>query len=201
MLCQQDGPRSKGLCFQLWRYLQCSWQHAPEDMLLPRFFQLCSASVQGICKAGAGCFLMVPCATCPKIRQTKLSALLINSIREPSRWVCQAAFQSLGPFTSPVANPSSSGQYFKEESKSSEDPSGEDKNRIRDQETLENAELRPEEAPAVLAVNSTSVALEGMMTGGATLCARQPPGETGAPLSALSSEAHPEAASNKGRAA
>lgn len=43
--------------------------------------------------------------------------------------VRQAAFQSLGPFISTFANPSSSGQYFKEESKSSEDTSVEDKNR------------------------------------------------------------------------
>lgn len=44
---------------------------------------------------------------------------------------------------------------------------------------------------------SASVELEGTMTGGAE-SPRQPPGETGAPLSASSSEAQPEAASNEG---
>lgn len=171
-------------------------QQATEEMLLPRFFQLCSDNVWGVRKACAECFMAVSCATCQEIRRTKLSALFINLISDPSRWVRQAAFQSLGPFISTFANPSSSGQYFKEENKSSEDTSVEDKNRIRDHEALEDAELRPEEAPAVPAV-SASVELEGTMTGGAE-SPRQPPGETGAPLSASSSEAQPEAASNEG---
>lgn len=59
--------------------------------------------------------------------------------RQPSLHACvdhvflsqvrQAAFQSLGPFISTFANPSSSGQYFKDEGKSSEDLSAEDKDR------------------------------------------------------------------------
>jgi len=104
-------------------------QQATEEMLLPRFFQLCSDNVWGVRKACAECFMAVSCATCQEIRRTKLSALFINLISDPSRWVRQAAFQSLGPFISTFANPSSSGQYFKEESKSSEDTSVEDKNR------------------------------------------------------------------------
>nr|XP_020043213.1 serine/threonine-protein phosphatase 4 regulatory subunit 1-like isoform X1 [Castor canadensis] len=103
-------------------------QQATEEMLLPRFFQLCSDNVWGVRKACAECFMAVSCATCQEIRRTKLSALFINLISDPSRWVRQAAFQSLGPFISTFANPSSSGQYFKEESKSSEDMS-EGKNR------------------------------------------------------------------------
>ncbi|MBV96956.1 Serine/threonine-protein phosphatase 4 regulatory subunit 1, partial [Eschrichtius robustus] len=103
-------------------------QQATEEMLLPRFFQLCSDNVWGVRKACAECFMAVSCATCQEIRRTKLSALFINLISDPSRWVRQAAFQSLGPFISTFANPSSSGQYFKEENKSSEDTSVEDKN-------------------------------------------------------------------------
>uniref|UniRef100_A0A8C4UAZ0 Protein phosphatase 4 regulatory subunit 1 n=1 Tax=Falco tinnunculus TaxID=100819 RepID=A0A8C4UAZ0_FALTI len=82
---------------------------------LPRFFQLCSDNVWGVRKACAECFMAVSCATSQEVRRTKLSALFINLISDPSRWVRQAAFQSLGPFISTFANPSSSGQYFKEE--------------------------------------------------------------------------------------
>ncbi|XP_075069393.1 serine/threonine-protein phosphatase 4 regulatory subunit 1 isoform X2 [Mixophyes fleayi] len=90
-------------------------QDATEKMLLPRFFQLCSDNVWGVRKACAECFMAVSCATSQELRRTKLSALFINLISDPSRWVRQAAFQSLGPFISTFANPLSSGQYFKEE--------------------------------------------------------------------------------------
>ncbi|XP_018123380.1 serine/threonine-protein phosphatase 4 regulatory subunit 1 isoform X2 [Xenopus laevis] len=90
-------------------------QEATEKMLLPRFFQLCSDNVWGVRKACAECFMAVSCATSQELRRTKLSALFINLISDPSRWVRQAAFQSLGPFISTFANPSSYGQYFKEE--------------------------------------------------------------------------------------
>uniref|UniRef100_A0A7M4ET89 Protein phosphatase 4 regulatory subunit 1 n=1 Tax=Crocodylus porosus TaxID=8502 RepID=A0A7M4ET89_CROPO len=97
-------------------------QQATEEMLLPRFFQLCSDNVWGVRKACAECFMAVSCATSQEVRRTKLSTLFINLISDPSRWVRQAAFQSLGPFISTFANPSSSGQYFKEEeSKTTED--------------------------------------------------------------------------------
>ncbi|XP_040288863.1 serine/threonine-protein phosphatase 4 regulatory subunit 1 isoform X1 [Bufo bufo] len=90
-------------------------QEATEKMLLPRFFQLCSDNVWGVRKACAECFMAVSCATSQELRRTRLSVLFINLISDPSRWVRQAAFQSLGPFISTFANPSSSGQYFKEE--------------------------------------------------------------------------------------
>ncbi|KAG8438992.1 hypothetical protein GDO86_005251 [Hymenochirus boettgeri] len=90
-------------------------QDATEKMLLPRFFQLCSDNVWGVRKACAECFMAVSCATSQELRRTKLSALFINLISDPSRWVRQAAFQSLGPFISTFANPSSSGQYFKDD--------------------------------------------------------------------------------------
>ncbi|KAL8182313.1 UNVERIFIED_CONTAM: hypothetical protein K2H54_052749 [Gekko kuhli] len=90
-------------------------QQATEEMLLPRFFQLCSDNVWGVRKACAECFMAVSCATSQEVRRTKLSTLFINLISDPSRWVRQAAFQSLGPFISTFANPSSSGQFFKEE--------------------------------------------------------------------------------------
>ncbi|XP_063307639.1 serine/threonine-protein phosphatase 4 regulatory subunit 1 isoform X2 [Pelobates fuscus] len=97
-------------------------QDATEKMLLPQFFQLCSDNVWGVRKACAECFMAVSCTTSQELRRTKLSALFINLISDPSRWVRQAAFQSLGPFISTFANPSSSGQYFKEEEcKSSKD--------------------------------------------------------------------------------
>ncbi|MBN3284294.1 PP4R1 phosphatase, partial [Polyodon spathula] len=90
-------------------------REATEELLLPRFFQLCSDNVWGVRKACAECFMTVSSATSQGVRMTKLSCLFINLISDPSRWVRQAAFQSLGQFISTFANPASSGQYFKEE--------------------------------------------------------------------------------------
>nr|XP_031295046.1 serine/threonine-protein phosphatase 4 regulatory subunit 1 isoform X1 [Camelus dromedarius] len=176
-------------------------QQATEEMLLPRFFQLCSDNVWGVRKACAECFMAVSCATCQEIRRTKLSALFINLISDPSRWVRQAAFQSLGPFISTFANPSSSGQYFKEESKSSEDASVEDKNRTRDQEAPEDVQIRPEDAPTEPAAGPPRVELEGTLKDG-TENPRRPPGEAAAlvgssVLCAWSSEPPQEAASDE----
>ncbi|XP_057554899.1 serine/threonine-protein phosphatase 4 regulatory subunit 1 isoform X4 [Hippopotamus amphibius kiboko] len=176
-------------------------QQATEEMLLPRFFQLCSDNVWGVRKACAECFMAVSCATCQEIRRTKLSALFINLISDPSRWVRQAAFQSLGPFISTFANPSSSGQYFKEENKSSDDTSVEDKNRTRDEEVPEDVQIRPEDVPTDPTVSNSSVRLEDAQED----CAespRKPPGELSAPGDSalpcpLSSEPHQEAASNE----
>ncbi|XP_070308749.1 serine/threonine-protein phosphatase 4 regulatory subunit 1 isoform X2 [Odocoileus virginianus] len=156
-------------------------QQATEEMLLPRFFQLCSDNVWGVRKACAECFMAVSCATCQEIRRTKLSALFINLISDPSRWVRQAAFQSLGPFISTFANPSSSGQYFKEENKSSEDTSVEDKNsneRTRGEDAPEDVESRP-------TVGDCSVHLEDSLADGAE-SPRQLPGELSAPAESSS---------------
>ncbi|KAJ8403310.1 hypothetical protein AAFF_G00355270 [Aldrovandia affinis] len=86
-----------------------------EELLLPRFFQLCSDNVWGVRKACAECFMTVSSATSQEVRRTKLSSLFIGLISDPSRWVRQAAFQSLGQFISTFASPSSVGQYFREE--------------------------------------------------------------------------------------
>ncbi|XP_023610023.1 serine/threonine-protein phosphatase 4 regulatory subunit 1 isoform X5 [Myotis lucifugus] len=175
-------------------------QQATEEMLLPRFFQLCSDNVWGVRKACAECFMAVSCATCQEIRRTKLSALFINLISDPSRWVRQAAFQSLGPFISTFANPSSSGQYFKEESKSSENTSVEDKNRIRDQEVPEDVQIRPEDVPSDPSISNSSVKLGNMEDH--TETTRKSPGEISVPMDSsllctLSSDSHQEAASNE----
>uniref|UniRef100_A0A8I5NRQ6 Protein phosphatase 4 regulatory subunit 1 n=1 Tax=Papio anubis TaxID=9555 RepID=A0A8I5NRQ6_PAPAN len=177
-------------------------QQATEEMLLPRFFQLCSDNVWGVRKACAECFMAVSCATCQEIRRTKLSALFINLISDPSRWVRQAAFQSLGPFISTFANPSSSGQYFKEESKSSEEMSVENKNRTRDEEAPEDVQVRPEDTPSDLSVSNSSVILENTLEDRAAEASGKPLGEISVPLDSsvlctLSSESHQEAASNE----
>lgn len=178
-------------------------QPATEEMLLPRFFQLCSDNVWGVRKACAECFMAVSCATCQEIRRTKLSALFINLISDPSRWVRQAAFQSLGPFISTFANPSSSGQYFKEENKSPEDTSLEDKNRIKNQEVSdpEDVHIRPENDSSDSSVDNSSVKLENTMED-ATETSLKSPGEKTIPMDSsllctLSSESHQEAASSE----
>uniref|UniRef100_A0A9J7XSL6 Serine/threonine-protein phosphatase 4 regulatory subunit 1 n=1 Tax=Cyprinus carpio carpio TaxID=630221 RepID=A0A9J7XSL6_CYPCA len=92
---------------------------ATEELLLPRFFQLCSDNVWGVRKACAECFMTVSSASSPDVRRTKLSSLFISLISDPSRWVRQAAFQSLGPFISTFASPSSNAsQFFRDEERS-----------------------------------------------------------------------------------
>ncbi|KAM9631619.1 serine/threonine-protein phosphatase 4 regulatory subunit 1 isoform 1-T1 [Trichechus inunguis] len=177
-------------------------QQATEEMLLPRFFQLCSDNVWGVRKACAECFMAVSCATCQEIRRTKLSALFINLISDPSRWVRQAAFQSLGPFISTFANPSSSGQYFKEESKRAEgNLSIEGKNRVSDgEEAPEAAQTRPEAAHSDLSVSDSSVSLENPVEEHVETLQKLP-GDRSVPvdsslLCSLSSDPHQDAASN-----
>uniref|UniRef100_A0AAY4BUW9 Serine/threonine-protein phosphatase 4 regulatory subunit 1 n=1 Tax=Denticeps clupeoides TaxID=299321 RepID=A0AAY4BUW9_9TELE len=108
---------------------------ATEELLLPRFFQLCSDNVWGVRKACAECFMTVSSATSQEVRRTKLATLFISLISDPSRWVRQAAFQSLGQFISTFASPSSSaGQYFKEENVTSPEQDSSSQNRLCHQE-------------------------------------------------------------------
>nr|XP_046239102.1 serine/threonine-protein phosphatase 4 regulatory subunit 1 isoform X2 [Scatophagus argus] len=90
-------------------------QEATEKLLMPKFFDLCSDSLWGIRKACAECFMMVSNSTSPEVRRAKLSPLFISLISDQSRWVRQAAFQSLGRFISTFANPSSTGLHFRED--------------------------------------------------------------------------------------
>uniref|UniRef100_A0A8C1ZCZ9 Putative WW-binding domain-containing protein n=1 Tax=Cyprinus carpio TaxID=7962 RepID=A0A8C1ZCZ9_CYPCA len=91
-------------------------QEATEKLLVrPSFFDLCSDSLWGIRKACAECFMVVSNCTNPEVRRTKLSPLFINLISDQSRWVRQAAFQSLGRFISTFANPSITGLHFCED--------------------------------------------------------------------------------------
>ncbi|XP_056668898.1 serine/threonine-protein phosphatase 4 regulatory subunit 1-like isoform X2 [Monodelphis domestica] len=90
-------------------------QEATEKFLIPKFFELCSDSVWGMRKACAECFMAVSYTTSSEVRRTKLSPLFISLISDPCRWVRQAAFQSLGPFISTFANPSSAGLYIRED--------------------------------------------------------------------------------------
>uniref|UniRef100_A0A3B5MEN5 Putative WW-binding domain-containing protein n=1 Tax=Xiphophorus couchianus TaxID=32473 RepID=A0A3B5MEN5_9TELE len=95
-------------------------QEATEKLL---FFNLCSDSLWGIRKACAECFMTVSNSTSPEVRRSKLSPLFINLISDQSRWVRQAAFQSLGRFISTFANPSSTGLHFREDGALPEVPS------------------------------------------------------------------------------
>uniref|UniRef100_A0AAQ5ZHM7 Putative WW-binding domain-containing protein n=1 Tax=Amphiprion ocellaris TaxID=80972 RepID=A0AAQ5ZHM7_AMPOC len=98
-------------------------QEATEKLLMPKFFDLCSDSLWGIRKACAECFMMVSNSTSPEVRRAKLSPLFISLISDQSRWVRQAAFQSLGRFISTFANPSSTGLHFREDGALLEVPS------------------------------------------------------------------------------
>ena len=72
---------------------------------LPKFFYLCEDGVWGVRKACADVFMPVSCVCSPTVRQTELSPLFINLLRDQSRWVRMAAFQALGPFISTFADP------------------------------------------------------------------------------------------------
>ncbi|XP_030625527.1 serine/threonine-protein phosphatase 4 regulatory subunit 1 [Chanos chanos] len=90
-------------------------REATEELLLPRFFQLCCDNVWGVRKACAECYMTVSSATSQEVRRTKLASLFISLISDPSRWVRQAAFQSLGQFISTFASPTANvGQYFRD---------------------------------------------------------------------------------------
>ncbi|XP_074843553.1 serine/threonine-protein phosphatase 4 regulatory subunit 1 isoform X3 [Carettochelys insculpta] len=143
-------------------------QQATEEMLLPRFFQLCSDNVWGVRKACAECFMAVSCATSQEVRRTKLSTLFINLISDPSRWVRQAAFQSLGPFISTFANPSSSGHFFKEEeSKNTEDHRSAEENseKTRDTEDVTTEQLHSgtDELPSDADIHNFTIKLENTL--------------------------------------
>ncbi|XP_061582785.1 serine/threonine-protein phosphatase 4 regulatory subunit 1 [Cololabis saira] len=96
-------------------YCSIVGQEATEKLLMPKFFDLCSDSLWGIRKACAECFMMVSNSTSPEVRRSELSPLFIHLISDQSRWVRQAAFQSLGRFISTFANPSSTGLHFRDD--------------------------------------------------------------------------------------
>ncbi|XP_053524799.1 serine/threonine-protein phosphatase 4 regulatory subunit 1 isoform X4 [Artibeus jamaicensis] len=159
-----------------------------ERLILPRFCEMCCDCrmfhVRKVCAANFG-------DICSVVGQQATEEMLVR----------QAAFQSLGPFISTFANPSSSGQYFKEENKSSEDTSVEDKNRIRDQEVPEDAQIRPEDISSDPNISNSSVNLENTMEEHADTT-RKPLGEINVPMDSsllctLSSDSHQEAASNE----
>ncbi|XP_051466609.1 serine/threonine-protein phosphatase 4 regulatory subunit 1 isoform X3 [Apus apus] len=92
-----------------------------ERLVLPRFCEMCCDCrmfhVRKVCAANFG-------DICSVVGQQATEEMLVR----------QAAFQSLGPFISTFANPSSSGQYFKEEDcKNTEDCSSaqEDSEQVR----------------------------------------------------------------------
>ncbi|KAM9296586.1 serine/threonine-protein phosphatase 4 regulatory subunit 1-like [Gastrophryne carolinensis] len=101
-------------------------QEATEKFLIPKFVELCSDSAWGMRKVCAECFMAVSYTTSSEVRRTKLSPLFINLISDTCRWVRQTAFQSLGPFISTFANPSTAGLYVKEDGTLSTRPPAED---------------------------------------------------------------------------
>uniref|UniRef100_A0A665U568 Uncharacterized protein n=1 Tax=Echeneis naucrates TaxID=173247 RepID=A0A665U568_ECHNA len=120
-------------------------QEATEKLLMPKFFDLCSDSLWGIRKACAECFMMVSNSTSPEVRRAKLSPLFISLISDQSRWVRQAAFQSLGRFISTFANPSSTGLHFREDGALLEHVSstdGEDMHNFDDNHSSAPGEMR-----------------------------------------------------------
>ncbi|XP_078397132.1 serine/threonine-protein phosphatase 4 regulatory subunit 1-like isoform X1 [Cetorhinus maximus] len=139
-------------------------REATEGLLLPRFFQLCSDNVWGVRKACAECFMGISCATSQEVRRTKLSSLFINLISDPSRWVRQAAFQSLGPFISTFASSSGAGHYFKEEDVLSS------KNVLESQGTENNNSAKHAAEPAKVADGAMDLVEKEWQTSGYSCC-------------------------------
>lgn len=74
--------------------------------------------------------------------------------------------------------------------------------RIRNQDVLEDVQVRPEDVPSDLRVTNSSISLESLLEGPAAETPRKPPGEISVPadsslLCTLSSEPRQEAASNE----
>ncbi|XP_069709974.1 serine/threonine-protein phosphatase 4 regulatory subunit 1 isoform X3 [Phaenicophaeus curvirostris] len=95
-----------------------------ERLVLPRFCEMCCDCrmfhVRKVCAANFG-------DICSVVGQQATEEMLVR----------QAAFQSLGPFISTFANPSSSGQYFKEEDgKNPEDSAQENSEQVRTSEDV-----------------------------------------------------------------
>lgn len=114
---------SDGKLFQVWKVWATHFgdichavgQEATEKFLIPTFFELCSDDMWGMRKACAECFVAVSYNTSPEVRRSQLSPLFIRLIRDPCRWVRQAAFQALGPFISTFASPSRAGLCVQED--------------------------------------------------------------------------------------
>lgn len=105
----------------------------------------------------------------------------------------------MGPFISTFANPSSSGQCFKDEGKSSEDLAAEDKNRLTDHDAAEEEQPGREDAPA-----HSSASLERALEDCAPETCGNSAGDISVPedsssLCTLSSESHQEAASDENK--
>jgi serine/threonine-protein phosphatase 4 regulatory subunit 1 len=115
----------------------------------------------------------------------------MDLISDPSCRVCQAAFQSLGPFLSTFVNPCSSGQLFKVESKSSKD-----KNRFQDQDIPEDGQIGTEAVPLDLSITNSSVKLGNTLKDGTAEICSNSSGKISIPVDS-SFESHQEAASNE----
>ncbi|XP_074755324.1 serine/threonine-protein phosphatase 4 regulatory subunit 1 isoform X6 [Athene noctua] len=126
-----------------------------ERLVLPRFCEMCCDCrmfhVRKVCAANFG-------DICSVVGQQATEEMLVR----------QAAFQSLGPFISTFANPSSSGQYFKEEDgKTPEDCGSVQENseqvRTREDVTTEDEHNRTEDLSSHVDNNSSGTKLENAM--------------------------------------
>merc|ERR1719319_952935 len=80
-------------------------QDMSERLFLQRFASLSADPLFRVRKACADVFMPVSCVCSPSVRQSELSPLFLNLLRDQSRWVRMAAFQALGPFISTFADP------------------------------------------------------------------------------------------------
>ncbi|XP_074678109.1 serine/threonine-protein phosphatase 4 regulatory subunit 1 isoform X6 [Strix aluco] len=126
-----------------------------ERLVLPRFCEMCCDCrmfhVRKVCAANFG-------DICSVVGQQATEEMLVR----------QAAFQSLGPFISTFANPSSSGQYFKEEDgKTPEDCGSAQENseqvRTREDVTTEDEHNRTEDLSSHVDNDSFGTKLENAM--------------------------------------
>ncbi|XP_021110819.1 serine/threonine-protein phosphatase 4 regulatory subunit 1-like isoform X3 [Heterocephalus glaber] len=129
MICKMAAMLSKSTVERLLlpRFCElCGDRKLFQVRKLLRFFELCSDNVWGMRKACAECFMAVSYNTSPEVRRSQLSPLFIRLLSDPCRWVRQAAFQSLGPFISTFANPSTADLYIGEDSTLSIQPPSQD---------------------------------------------------------------------------
>ncbi|KAK5642612.1 hypothetical protein RI129_008779 [Pyrocoelia pectoralis] len=82
-------------------------KEAYDSVLLPSFLNLCADEIWGVRKACAEVMISVSSACSSIKRRTLLAPVFATLLQDGSRWVRLSAFESLGPFISTFADPTS----------------------------------------------------------------------------------------------
>ncbi|XP_031341308.1 serine/threonine-protein phosphatase 4 regulatory subunit 1-like isoform X1 [Photinus pyralis] len=82
-------------------------KEAYDNVLLPSYLNLCADEIWGVRKACAEVIISVSSACSSAKRRMSLAPVFAKLLQDQSRWVRLSAFESLGPFISTFADPTS----------------------------------------------------------------------------------------------